>query len=212
MSAPRRDAGFWKRYAAYFLDALLVNFASGVLTTMLAPMLLADLIGPMLALLDPAATPTAEELNALMWALADRAPWMVAVSMAAYVLVAWPYFALMECSAQQATVGKLALGIRVVDFHGQRIGFGRASGRFFATALSWLTLNLGHALAAWTPHKRALHDYLAGTRVENLDPNRPELPGWALVLVILTVALFVLVALLPALALAYFLAVGAIAL
>ncbi|HET6602886.1 MAG TPA: RDD family protein [Xanthomonadaceae bacterium] len=210
MSAPRRDAGFWKRYAAYFLDALLVNFASSVLTTILAPLLLADLFGPMLALLDPAAPPAIEDLQALMWALADRAPWLAAVSLAAYVVLAWPYFALMESSAQQATVGKLAVGIRVTDFEGRRIGFGRASARFFATTLSWLTLNLGHALAAWTPHKRALHDYVAGTRVENLDPTRPELPIWALVLIILTVALFVLVALLPTLALAYFLAVGTI--
>src|SRR3546814_8479267 len=32
---------------------------------------------------------------------------------------------------------------------------------------SWLTFNLGHALAALPPQKRALHDYLAGTRVRS---------------------------------------------
>jgi hypothetical protein len=37
--------------------------------------------------------------------------------------------------------------------------------RHAAGSLSWLTLNLGHLLAALPPHKRALHDWIAGARV-----------------------------------------------
>jgi hypothetical protein len=40
-------------------------------------------------------------------------------------------------------------------------------------------LNLGHALAAWTPDRRALHDFIAGTRVENVDPKNTQMPIWA---------------------------------
>ena len=47
------------------------------------------------------------------------------------------------------------------------------------TAFSWLTLNLGHAMAAWRRDKRALHDLLAGTTVLNRDPEHPEMPVWA---------------------------------
>ena len=43
----------------------------------------------------------------------------------------WLYFALMECSTWQATLGKKALGLYVTDLAGERITFGRASGRYF---------------------------------------------------------------------------------
>jgi uncharacterized RDD family membrane protein YckC len=51
--------------------------------------------------------------------------------------------------------------------------------RHVASALSWLTLNLGHALAAIPPQKRALHDYLSGTRVTMSADVSQRLPGWA---------------------------------
>ena len=52
------------------------------------------------------------------------------------VVIGWLYFALCESSAWQATLGKLALGIRVTDLQGQRISFPRALGRYVAKLLS----------------------------------------------------------------------------
>ena len=49
--------------------------------------------------------------------------------------------------------------------------------RHVAGLLSWLTLNLGHALALLPPDKRALHDYIAGTRVVR-DARGARMPGW----------------------------------
>ena len=80
-------------------------------------------------------------------------------------VAAWLYSALMESSAKQATLGKMALGIRVTDLNGNRIGFGRATGRFFAEFLSVLTLGIGFLMAAFTERKQALHDMVAGTLV-----------------------------------------------
>ena len=54
----------------------------------------------------------------------------------------------------------------------------RVAVRHVAGALSWLTLNLGHALAAVPPQKRALHDYIAGLHVVDDAAGQP-LPGWA---------------------------------
>jgi len=82
------------------------------------------------------------------------------------------YFIGFEASAWQATPGKRWLGLKVVDLHGTRIGWGRASARFLAGTLSWLTLNLGHALAGWRADGRALHDLVAGTRVVTRQPVR----------------------------------------
>ena len=39
------------------------------------------------------------------------------------------YFAIMESSSRQATLGKMVLGIVVTDMDGKRISFGRALGR-----------------------------------------------------------------------------------
>ena len=77
----------------------------------------------------------------------------------------WLYFALMESSSKQATLGKMALGIRVTDVNGNRIGFGRATGRHFAKILSGLILGIGFLMAAFTEKKQALHDMIAGTLV-----------------------------------------------
>lgn len=77
----------------------------------------------------------------------------------------WLYFALMESSAYQGTLGKMALGIRVTDLDGGQIDFGRATGRYFAKILSFITLMIGYIMAAFTGKKQALHDIIAGTVV-----------------------------------------------
>jgi uncharacterized RDD family membrane protein YckC len=81
------------------------------------------------------------------------------------LLLAWAYFSLLESSPAQATLGKIALDIYVTDRNGDPIDFRRASIRYWAKVLSILTLMLGCLMAAFTPGKRALHDYLAGTLV-----------------------------------------------
>lgn len=79
----------------------------------------------------------------------------------------WLYFALMESSGQQGTIGKMALGIKVTDMNGNRIGFGRATGRYFGKIISSLTLTIGYIMAGFTQQKQALHDIIAGCLVIN---------------------------------------------
>jgi uncharacterized RDD family membrane protein YckC len=80
-------------------------------------------------------------------------------------VVSWLYEALLLSSPWQATVGKKLLGLRVTDEAGQRISFGRATGRHFAKYLSLITCFIGFIMAAFTHRKRALHDMIAGTLV-----------------------------------------------
>ncbi len=77
----------------------------------------------------------------------------------------WLYYALMEASENQGTLGKMALGIKVTDVEGKRIGFGRATGRHFAKFVSNLTLGIGFLMIAWTEKKQGLHDLIAGALV-----------------------------------------------
>ena len=73
----------------------------------------------------------------------------------------WLYYALMESSSFQATLGKRALGLRVMGIEGEPVSFGRASGRFIGKILSSVLL-IGFLMAAFTPKKQALHDRMAG--------------------------------------------------
>ena len=80
-------------------------------------------------------------------------------------VISWLYYALLESSSLQATLGKRALGIRVTDLTGQQISFGRATGRYFAKVLSALTLGVGYLMAAFTERKQTLHDLVASCLV-----------------------------------------------
>ena len=75
------------------------------------------------------------------------------------------YSPLMESSGSQGTLGKIVFGLKVTDTSYQRISFGRALGRWLAHLPSGLLLCLGYVMVAFTPQKRALHDYIAGTLV-----------------------------------------------
>lgn len=95
----------------------------------------------------------------------------------------WAYFAILESSPAQGTLGKLALGLQVTDLHGDPISFGRAVLRNALKFLSSLLLGTGWLLAAFTPRKQGLHDLLAGTLVLRKvhflveGPEAPSEPG-----------------------------------
>jgi len=191
-----RPAGFWQREIAWLLDALLLTVGVHLVLALwallplpwpraLAPERLQALLSRGLGLaLEPLATP--EAAQALLWELLAALGWMGLVAGAAYALLAFPYFVLQEAGPRRATPGKRALGLLVADRAGAPLTTARASTRHLAAALSWATLNLGHALAAWTPSRRALHDRLSGTRVL---ARAPALPPWARLLVGLQLAL-----------------------
>ncbi len=81
------------------------------------------------------------------------------------LIVSWLYFALMESSERGATVGKMAVGLRVVTDQGQRLSFLNATGRYFAKFISAIILGIGFLMIAFSDRKRGLHDMIAGTLV-----------------------------------------------
>jgi uncharacterized RDD family membrane protein YckC len=52
------------------------------------------------------------------------------------VLWQWLYYAFMESSSRQGTLGKMAMGLAVTDLEGRKLSFARASGRFLAKGLA----------------------------------------------------------------------------
>jgi hypothetical protein len=80
------------------------------------------------------------------------------------LLLAYPYFALMESSHWQGTLGKRLMKIRVTDMNGARISFGRATGRYFLKGVSSFEFMLGY-LISFSEQRQTWHDYMAGTLV-----------------------------------------------
>ena len=144
---PDVPAGFWMRFAAYIIDAVIMAIP-GCLISLSFP----SLMGGSLP-----AEPTREQLMSFFFISCGTN--IIAL------VIGWLYYALMEASIHQGTLGKMALGIKVTDMAGGRITFGRASGRFFGKLLSNLTLGIGYMMAGWTEKKQALHDILADTLV-----------------------------------------------
>ena len=135
--APRaRYAGFWMRVWAWIIDAIIMSIGLGIVTNVLN--------------------------------IEGGGFWGENVSVGGTTLslaANWLYGALMESSSSRATVGKMALSIQVTDLSGDRITFGRATGRHFAKYVSGVILLIGFMMAGWTAKKQALHDMMADTLV-----------------------------------------------
>jgi len=135
-------AGFWLRFAAAFIDGIIIWIVDAILSMMFFG---------------------AVFLTGQVYASAGFGS--VAIYYLITISINWLYFAGMESSERQATLGKAAVGIKVTDLNGERISFGRATGREFAKFISAFILLIGYLMAAFTEKKQALHDQIANTLV-----------------------------------------------
>ena len=148
-------AGFWKRFVAAVIDSILLSIAYSAISAVFG----VSTIFPVLGLIAGGDAMLAGAV----------ASFVVIVMMLLFfsLVLSWLYFAIMESSHFQATLGKMALGIVVLNSSGARISFLQASGRYFGKFLSTIILYAGFIMAAFTKRKQALHDILADTYVIN---------------------------------------------
>ncbi|PPT43038.1 RDD family protein [Xanthomonas arboricola] len=156
--APVVYAGLWRRVAASILDSLITSFA-------------VYLIVIPLVFVVALATTRGDSGSALD----DGSALSIAILVMSYGIgLAIPtlYFAWMQSSRHQASLGKLACGIKLVraDSNGGRVGFWRNVLRYLAYMLiSVLTLGIGVIVAAFmagmTARKQAPHDKVCDTLV-----------------------------------------------
>lgn len=81
------------------------------------------------------------------------------------LVTAMLYFALMESSTYQATLGKIVLGIKVTDVHGNRLNFSRALLRNLSKIISGIILFIGYLMILFDSKKQGLHDKIADAYV-----------------------------------------------
>lgn len=83
----------------------------------------------------------------------------------------WIYFAAMESSRLQATLGKIAFRLRVCDYAFERITFRRAALRHLARAIFGASL----FVMMWTLSMQGLHDLMTRTlvmEIRDLDAHK----------------------------------------
>lgn len=155
IAAPRLVfAGFWLRFVAYLIDGLIIGFAEIIL---ILTLIAALGLGPIRNL------PEDPDVGAFFTASVVLG---IIVFVIIVVAILWLYFACMESSRQQGTLGKMALGLVVTDLQARPVSFGRASGRFFAKFITGLIpLCIGYIMAGFTEKKQALHDMIASCLV-----------------------------------------------
>jgi uncharacterized RDD family membrane protein YckC len=141
-------AGFWKRFAAYTIDTFVLGIVFGILGAIMGVGLAVSASGAE----DPATAMSGMGTTFVVFYVIE----IIAMAV---------YFAWMHSSSHQATLGKMAVGIKVTDDDGEPITFWRGFGRFFATILSSLILCIGYLMAGFTDRKRALHDMVSSTLV-----------------------------------------------
>jgi uncharacterized RDD family membrane protein YckC len=90
----------------------------------------------------------------------------IALGYAVYLLVGIAYFTYFEGSGPGQTIGKKALGIRVIDLAGGGpIGNSRAFIRYIGRIVSSIPLLLGYFWMLWDGEKQTWHDKMAGAVV-----------------------------------------------
>ncbi len=148
-------AGFWLRFVAYLIDDIILSAIGFVISLPFIGTIIFS--GIAISELD-------EGDGSKLFGVAGIVG-TVLLLIITITAVGWLYFALMESSKQQATLGKMALGLKVTDMEGNKVSFGRATGRYFGKILSNMIFMIGYILAGLTEKKQALHDMIAGCLV-----------------------------------------------
>ncbi|MEW5835221.1 MAG: RDD family protein [Pseudomonadota bacterium] len=154
-------AGFWKRFLAWIIDYIILMVPSGII---LAQTSLADSMTKLFAA-SVSGGDTQQAMADYVQAVHAARPAMLVV-----VAIGFIYYTVMESSSLQATLGKLAVGMRVTDMEGQRLSIGRSAGRNAVRLLNIVTgiiPFIAYLAVAWTQRKQGLHDLLAKALVLN---------------------------------------------
>ena len=145
--------GFWIRFVALIIDAIIVGIVGTIITL---PLRLLG-IGAVVSNVnqnDPSAALSALPTILAASGLSFLIQMALAVGYEAYFL-----------STRGATLGKMALGLKVIRTDGGPISIGLAVGRTFGRILSGIILYIGFIMAGFDPQKRALHDRICNTYV-----------------------------------------------
>jgi uncharacterized RDD family membrane protein YckC len=143
-----RYAGFWIRFVAYVIDLIILGFVQAIIMIPLAMLG----VGSAVAI----SQGNIPNIGAIIAAYSVIILVSVAISITYEV-----YF----ISKKGATLGKMALGLKVIRPDNRPIPAGLAAGRYLSKIISGMIFYVGFMMAGWDEQKRSLHDRICDTRV-----------------------------------------------
>jgi uncharacterized RDD family membrane protein YckC len=178
--------GFWTRVFAYIIDTIILAIPSAIIVLLLTAGAVSDAMTAFSGVMSPFSSGTIPNDGTMITSLPNSPDigsllpsdlgslfgslLLVIIEAAVIVLaIRWVYFAYLESSPRQATFGKAALGLMVIDGRGHRISFLRATVRWLGKLLSWATFGIGFYLIGFTGKKQGMHDLIADTLVVYRD-------------------------------------------
>jgi uncharacterized RDD family membrane protein YckC/ribosomal protein L40E len=150
-----RYAGFWIRLLAYIIDGILLNIITGIIEIVL----LVAIFKSDFELWFDIANPNMfyDSMPASFWLF-------YGISILVSYIIQMVYHTI-AIGKWGKTIGKAAIGVKVVRTDGTRVSYWRAFGRYWAYVLNGFTLNIGFLVIAWTSKKQGLHDMICDTIV-----------------------------------------------
>jgi uncharacterized RDD family membrane protein YckC len=153
-AAPKlRNAGFWPRFGAYFIDNIFMSLLAWCVWILIADPLQWKIFTPFLP-------STPEELERFWREYGDFSSHVTLIS----IPISLIYHVWMN-GACGATLGKMVFGLKITTVAGTRIGYGMALWRWGGELISQTAFFIGYLFVALRQDKRALHDLIAGTKV-----------------------------------------------
>ena len=131
-------AGFWFRFGATFIDGILLFIINTIIAFIFQLQIIHQIaeVGPFVIFRHPL-----------------------------FIITSWLYFAVFESSSYQATPGKLAVNIKLINLQGNKISFLTATGRHWGKWISLLIVYIGFIMVGFTKRKQGLHDQMANCLV-----------------------------------------------
>ncbi len=157
-SEGRGYAGFWRRLAASLIDLVILVLIAGTISAYLG---LGEGWRMLLMMLRRQEVFTDDGT-----VVSSMIPMPVGTFLlVVFILIPWIYFAVLESSRNQATLGKMACRVQVSDLHGKPITFARATLRHFSKFLSFCLFLTGFLCISYTRYSQGFHDVIAASLV-----------------------------------------------
>ncbi len=150
-------AGFWLRFVAYVIDYIIIYTVQIFLVVPILAVVGINFASGM----SNADNMSEAEMFGMIAGMVGAMGATIVLTFALIVL----YYTIMETSKFQATVGKLAVGLKVTDGNGEKLDFTKALVRNLCKIISSMILFIGYIMAGFTEKKQGLHDIIAGTLV-----------------------------------------------
>ena len=141
-------AGFWRRFAAFIIDAIVIGIITGAITSIFFPFTWIPFWG-----------------SEAHWIPFFRGTVQNIISNGvniSYIVGFWAW--------RGQTPGKMLLNIKLIRTDGSNISLGYALLRYLGYIVSGIALGIGFLWIAFDPRKQGWHDKIADTYVIKLPP------------------------------------------